>query len=155
MGIFVCLTYDSELCQNQTDRGNVKNQFCFTQLLSSGEWSAWFMFKTNKRSLNQMYDVPSMCSTLNRKTNSFKDNVNVQNSKTGNSPRAKKQNKNKQTKQHPNQTKQMKTTTTKINNKTQKHWQKTTVKTRTIHFFLLILFSLTRRSRFVRKYKLW
>ena len=32
-----------------------------------------------------MYDVPSMCSTANRKTNSFKDNVKVQNSKMGNS----------------------------------------------------------------------
>ena len=33
-----------------------------------------------------MYDVPSMCSTANRKTNSFKDNVKVPNSKMGNSP---------------------------------------------------------------------
>ena len=109
------------------------------------------VFKTNKSSLNQMYDVPSVCSTANRKTNSFKDNVKVQNSKMGNSPQ-------KRTHTHNNNSPK-----NKLNKKAQQN-TKTLTKNREdrdskdkdhLLFSFNILFCLTRRHRLVRKYKLW
>ena len=146
MGIFVCLTYDSEWRKNQTE-GMWRFSF-----VSHSSWALGYeVFKTNKRSLNQMYDVPSMCSTANRKTNSFKDNVKVQNSKMGNSPQ-------KRTHTHNNNSPK-----NKLNKKAQQN-TKTLTKNREdrdskdkdhLLFSFNILFCLTRRSRLVRKYKLW